>query len=169
MRDYKEKDLESFIEAYLLDNNHYIKRSSQDYDKKLCIDSALLERFVESTQSQDLQNLKKRVGDDYKKIFLEKVSEQIKNKGIVKALQTFVEVRGIRFHLAFNKPNTESNPKSIENYQQNILSIVRQLHFSSDTSRDSIDMAVFLNGVPLITLELKNLFTNQNAKENDYE
>ena len=163
MNNYKEKDLESFIEAYLLDNNHYIKRSSQDYDKKLCMDSALLERFIKSTQSQDLQNLKKRVGDDYKKIFLEKVSEQIKNKGIVKALQTFVEVRGIRFHLAFNKPNTESNPKSIENYQQNILSIARQLHFSSDTSRDSIDMAVFLNGVPLITLELKNLFTNQNV------
>lgn len=163
MRDYKEKDLESFIEAYLLDNNHYIKRSSQDYDKKLCMDSALLERFIESTQSQDLQNLKKRVGEDYKKIFLEKVSEQIKNKGIVKALQTFVEVRGIRFHLAFNEPNTESNPKSIENYQQNILSIVRQLHFSSDTSRDSIDMVVFLNGVPLLTIELKNLFTGQNV------
>ena len=163
MRDYKEKDLESFIEAYLLENNHYIKRTSQDYDKKLCMDSALLERFVESTQSQDLQKLKQRVGDDYKKIFLEKVSEQIKNKGIVKALQTFVEVRGIRFHLAFNKPNTESNPQSIENYQQNILSIVRQLHYSSDTSRDSIDMAVFLNGVPLLTIELKNPFTGQNV------
>ncbi|WP_289686734.1 hypothetical protein, partial [Helicobacter japonicus] len=62
MRDYQEKDLESFIEAYLLENNHYIKRTSQDYDKKLCMDSALLERFVESTQSQDLQNLKQRVG-----------------------------------------------------------------------------------------------------------
>ena len=163
MRDYQEKDLESFIEAYLLENNHYIKRTSQDYDKKLCMDSALLERFVESTQSQDLQNLKQRVGDDYKKIFLERVSEQIKNKGIVKALQTFVEVRGIRFHLAFNKPNTESNPQSIENYQQNILSIVRQLHYSSDTSKDSIDMAVFLNGVPLLTIELKNPFTGQNV------
>lgn len=163
MRDYKEKDLESFIEFYLLENNHYIKRTSQDYDKKLCIDSALLERFVESTQSHSLQELKKRVGDDYKKIFLEKVSEQIKNKGIVKALQTFVEVRGIKFYLAFARPNTESNPKSIENYQQNILSITRQLHYSSDTSRDSIDMVVFLNGVPLITLELKNLFTGQNV------
>lgn len=163
MSNYTEKDLESFIEEYLLSKNGYIKRVSGDYDKNLCLDKELFMSFIESTQSEKLEEIKKRLGENYKEEFFKKVSIQIKEKGIVKALQTFIEVKGIKIFLAYSKPNTNFNQQSEQNYNHNTLSIIRQLHFSEQQSRDSIDIVLFLNGIPLITIELKNPFTHQNV------
>ncbi|RTI62262.1 hypothetical protein C3I18_07575 [Campylobacter jejuni] len=62
MTNYKEKDLENFIESYLLENNGYIKRTNENYDKNLCLDAELFENFLQATQSIELEELKKRCG-----------------------------------------------------------------------------------------------------------
>ncbi|MCR2065103.1 type I restriction endonuclease subunit R [Campylobacter helveticus] len=159
MRNYTEKDLESLIEAHLL-NNGYIKRESKDYDKSLCMDKELFERFLQSTQAKALQELEKRNIKEQE--LLNKVASQIQNKGILKALQAHIEIMGVKLFLAYPKPNSSANPQALENYEKNIFSITRQLYFS-EKNNNSLDMVIFLNGLPLITIELKNPFTGQNV------
>ncbi|EAL3917835.1 type I restriction endonuclease subunit R [Campylobacter upsaliensis] len=159
MRNYTEKDLESLIEAHLL-NNGYIKRESKDYDKSLCMDKELFERFLQSTQAKALQELEKRNIKEQE--LLKRVASQIQDKGIVKALQSHIEIMGVKLSLAYPKPISSDNPQALENYEKNIFSITRQLYFSEKNNK-SLDMVIFLNGLPLITMELKNPFTGQNV------
>ena len=159
MTNYKEKDLERFIESSLLENG-YIKRESKDYDKSLCMDKELFERFLQSTQAKALQELEKR--NIKEQALLKRVVSQIQDKGILKALQSHIEIMGVKLFLAYPKPNSSANPQAIENYKKNIFSITRQLYYS-EKNNNSLDMAIFLNGLPLITMELKNPFTHQNA------
>ena len=159
MTNYTEKALESFIESSLLENG-YIKRESKDYDKNLCVDKELFLRFLESSQKGSLEKLGQRnIGEQelFKRIF-----SQISEKGILKALQSHIEIMGVKLFLAYPKPNSSANPQAIENYKKNIFSITRQLYYS-EKNNNSLDMAIFLNGLPLITMELKNPFTYQNA------
>ncbi|EAH9380213.1 type I restriction endonuclease subunit R [Campylobacter upsaliensis] len=159
MTNYKEKDLERFIESSLLENG-YIKRESKDYDKSLCMDKELFERFLQSTQAKALQELEKR--NIKEQALLKRVVSQIQDKGILKALQSHIEIMGVKLFLAYPKPNLSANPQALENYEKNIFSITRQLYFSEKNNK-SLDMVIFLNGLPLITMELKNPFTGQNV------
>ncbi len=162
MTNYQEKDLENFIESYLLENHAYIKRTNENYDKNLCLDVEIFENFLQATQSVALEELKKRCGQNYKKELFNRIFSQIKTKGIVKVLQGYVEIKGIKIYLAFSKPNTNANEESVKKYEQNILSIIRQFYYSTQ-NKNSLDMVIFLNGLPLITIELKNNFTGQNV------
>ncbi|EPH5217155.1 type I restriction endonuclease subunit R [Campylobacter upsaliensis] len=159
MTNYTEKDLERFIESALLENG-YIKRESKDYDKSLCMDKELFERFLQSTQAKALQELEKR--NIKEQALLKRVASQISEKGILKALQSHIEIMGVKLFLAYPKPNSSDNPQALENYEKNIFSITRQLYFSEKNNK-SLDMVIFLNGLPLITMELKNPFTGQNV------
>ncbi|EAK3352639.1 type I restriction endonuclease subunit R [Campylobacter upsaliensis] len=159
MREYTEKNLESFIEDHLLESG-YIKRESKDYDKSLGVDRELFLNFLHSTQAKTLQELEIRGIKEQE--LLKRIFSQIQDKGIVKALQTGVKIRDITIKLAHPKPNSSANEKAIENYNKNIFSITRQLYFSEKNNK-SLDMVIFLNGLPLITMELKNPFTGQNV------
>ncbi|EAI0016139.1 type I restriction endonuclease subunit R [Campylobacter upsaliensis] len=159
MREYTEKDLESFIEDHLLESG-YIKRESKDYDKSLGVDRELFLNFLHSTQAKTLQELEKR--NIKEQALLKRVASQIQDKGILKALQAHIEIMGVKLFLAYPKPNSNANPQALENYEKNIFSITRQLYFSEKNNK-SLDMVIFLNGLPLITMELKNPFTGQNV------
>ncbi|EAL7909537.1 type I restriction endonuclease subunit R [Campylobacter upsaliensis] len=159
MREYTEKDLESFIEAHLLESG-YIKRESKDYDKSLGVDRELFLNFLHSTQAKTLQELEIRGIKEQE--LLKRIFSQIQDKGSLKALQAGVKIRDITIKLAHPKPNSSNNPQSLENYNKNIFSITRQLYFSEKNNK-SLDMVIFLNGLPLITMELKNPFTGQNV------
>ncbi|EOW8235939.1 type I restriction endonuclease subunit R [Campylobacter upsaliensis] len=156
MRNYTEKDLEILIEAHLL-NNGYIKRVSKDYDKSLGMDKELFLHFLKSSQKDKLEQ--KNIGEQE---FLKEVSSQIRRRGILKALQSHIEIMGVKLSLAYSKPISSDNPQALENYEKNIFSITRQLYFSEKNNK-SLDMVIFLNGLPLITMELKNPFTGQNV------
>ncbi|EPB3788655.1 type I restriction endonuclease subunit R [Campylobacter upsaliensis] len=159
MREYTEKNLESFIESSLLKSG-YIKRESKDYDKSLGVDRELFLNFLHSTQAKTLQELEIRGIKEQE--LLKRIFSQIQDKGIVKALQAGVKIRDITIKLAHPKPNSSANEKAIEDYNKNIFSITRQLYFSEKNNK-SLDMVIFLNGLPLITMELKNPFTGQNV------
>ncbi|EDP6911457.1 type I restriction endonuclease subunit R [Campylobacter upsaliensis] len=159
MTNYTEKNLESFIEAHLLESG-YIKRESKDYDKSLGVDRELFLNFLHSTQAKTLQELEIRGIKEQE--LLKRIFSQIQDKGIVKALQAHIEIMGVKLFLAYPKPNSSANPQSLENYKKNIFSITRQLYYS-EKNNNSLDMVIFLNGLPLITMELKNPFTGQNV------
>lgn len=67
--------------------------------------------------------------------------------------------------LYYKQPASHENPKAAQRYAQNIFTVTRQLHFSKDKAQQSLDIVLLLNGLPLITLELKNTLTHQTAKD----
>jgi len=71
---------------------------------------------------------------------------------------------GIKLKLFYDKPLSNLNPKDAELYEKNIFSVTRQVHFSTQGEK-SLDLVVFINGLPVITFELKNELTKQNVKD----
>ena len=161
MNSYTEERLESLIEKHLIESNGYIKRDSKSYNKELCLDEELLFRFLERSQKEALDQLKKRIGVDYQKQLSHRLYKQIAQKGIVHILREGISENGVRFDLLFDKPQTDYNPLSTKRYQENIFSVIRQLYYSTK-NRKSIDMVIFVNGIPMITIELKNELSGQN-------
>ncbi|BCZ18864.1 hypothetical protein NHP190012_05060 [Helicobacter sp. NHP19-012] len=161
MQKYNEKALEDLIEAHLLASG-YTKRTSQDYDKELCLDVGLLWDFLERTQARQLNELKQRRKD--KTDFLKDLKRQIEQQGLLKILQEGFGLLGVKFSLAYNKPQSQKNPDTWKNYQSNVFSVVRQLRYSSKNN-NSLDLVIFLNGLPLFTFELKNPLTNQSVED----
>jgi len=162
MSDLKEKDLEEFIEKYLVDTNNYISRDYIVYNKEFCLDEELFFEFLKNTQTEKFNNLHDRVGSDFKKRLLKRLSNKISKNGIVNVLRDGISENGIKFDLIYDKPQTTNNPQSLELFEKNIFSLTRQLYYSIKNN-NSLDIVIFVNGIPIITIELKNEFTGQNV------
>lgn len=164
MTELKEINLEEFIENHLLEINKYEQRNYHDYDRELCLDSELLFRFLEDTQSEELEKLKTIYGSDYKAKIMRRLFKQVQSKTIVEVLKEGIKDNGIKLTLAYDKPNSILNEDDGVKYSKNIFSVMRQVHFSLKNEK-SLDMVLFLNGLPIITLELKNELTGQNVND----
>ncbi len=95
--------------------------------------------------------------------FLKRLSDQIRQKGIIEILRNGVKDLDLRVQLYFKKPTSLLNDKAQKQYSSNIFSVTRQLYYSLENS-NSLDMVLFINGLPLSTYELKNQWTGQNVK-----
>ncbi len=159
----KEIGFEEFIERELVEKHGYRIRSPREhYDKQLAMDAGLLLEFVRTTQSDEWQALEEQYGEDITERFLERVDEEIASQGLLKVLREGVKDRGVTVKLMYAEPQTGMNPEAQKDFDANILSVVRQLKYS-EQNENSIDMVLFLNGLPLFTVELKNQFTGQNV------
>lgn len=158
----REIGFEEFIESHLLDVHSYIKRSPQDYDKDLCLDRELVLQFVKGSQPDQWQSLVEQYGDETEEKFFQRLASEIKERGLLDVLRVGIRDRGTYLDLAFYKPNSGLNKETQHLYQQNIFSVVRQLKYSHK-HENSIDMLLFLNGLPIFTVELKNQLTGQNV------
>ena len=158
--DMSEKGLESLIEKSLLEEAHYEKGFSKDYDKTHAIDIVKLLEFLKKTQPEIVgkYNLEQD-GIDREK-FLSALQSKIEKKGIVETLRKEFYYLNDSITLFYAFPS-ENNVKAKEMYEQNIFSVTRQLYYHP-THDYSIDMVIFINGLPVITMELKNLITHQN-------
>jgi type I restriction enzyme R subunit len=94
--------------------------------------------------------------------FFERLKNEISKRGIIDVLRKGYRYNTNHFDMYFPLPS-ELNESAKRFYEQNIFSVVRQLHYSRTDAALSLDMAIFLNGMPLITFELKNQFTGQNV------
>ncbi len=157
--DTSEKGLEIIIENYLVDTNNFDKSSSKDYDRDLCINTKVLFEFIQQTQPTSYDKIVQRG----KEKFLKRLKTQIKQKGIITLLRKGIKDLDLHIHLYYKKPSSDLNQKSITNYNANNFSVTRQLYYSLANS-NSLDMVVLVNGLPIITLELKNHWTGQTVK-----
>jgi len=158
-----EQALESAVVADLL-ARHYRERPSTAFDKALCLDSGPAIDFIQATQPVEWEKFRLQHGDDAHHVFLKRVSQAIETDGAITALRQGVKVSGCRFKLAYFKPETALNPQTEALYQANQFSVIRQLFFS-ERSNQSLDLVLFLNGIPLFTLELKNLLNGQDVRD----
>ena len=168
--DTSEKGLESIIEACLLDTKgekeeklRWIKRISKDFNPNYCLDEDMLRTFLQSTQMDKVTRTRIYDNPANTRKFLERLRNQITLRGIVDVLRHGVEHNATPFDLYYPTP-VAGNLQATIAYEQNRWSVTRQLHFSDTRTADSIDMILSLNGLPIITMELKNKLSYQDVE-----
>ena len=159
MPTYQEEDFEDHIEIHL-NRSGYRSRQPALYNKDLCLILNETLRFIRETQPQVYQTLERQYGEDTPVKLLNRVSKEIERRGVLDVLRKGVIDRGCRFNLTYFRPSSGMNPDHQRLYAQNRFSLVRQLKYSQRNEK-SVDMALFLNGLPLVTMELKNSLTGQ--------
>jgi type I restriction enzyme R subunit len=163
MVDVSEKNFEAQIEHVLRNRNGYQKRTSDEYDAELCLIPADVIDFILATQPDEWAKLKKVYGDDARRKFLYRLAGEIDKRGTLDVLRKGVKDAGAKFRLVYFRPSSGLNEATQKFYAANIFSIVRQLFFSQ-RDRKSLDLAIFMNGLPIFTAELKNHFTGQTVQ-----
>ena len=163
MPTYTETDFEDHIEAHL-NQSEYRSLQSSHYDKSLCLIPSETLRFIQMTQLQAYQKLERQYGTDTPGKLLDRVSKQIARRGVLDVLRKGVKDSGCFFNLTYFLPSSGMNPDHQRLYKQNRFSLIRQLHYSEKNEK-SLDMVLFLNGLPLVTMELKNSLTGQTVAD----
>lgn len=167
--DAKEKNLEADIEAYLTSSEGgYIKANDKVYTERgwlhYGVDADQLAGFIEETQPKEWQRFVKLCGNQDPHIRLAQAFSNGVNSqgGIVQVLHHGFKTRGIHFMVCYFKPHSSLNAKSAELYGKNRLRCIRQFHYSEGKeSRNTVDIALDLNGIPVVALELKDQMTGQ--------
>ncbi|MEH2364309.1 type I restriction endonuclease subunit R [Nostoc sp.] len=163
--DTSEKGLEALIEKSLLTEAAYIKSQSGDYDRNYCIDKTQLLQFLRQTQPTQVTRLETSYGKRFEERLFQRISDQIKTRGIVDVFRNGIKAGEVSLTLYYNLPTSQLNPQAGQRYNENIFSVTRQVYFSNDQKRRSLDIVIFINGLPLITFELKNNLTTQNVQD----
>lgn len=134
----------------------------KDYNKKYAIDEYMFWNFLENTQKVELDKLKKH--SDYKLKIMERLDRIIKRDGILKILKKGLQVDDAHFTFFYQLPLESSSEKVKKNFEKNQFSITRQVQYSVKNPAQEIDMVIFINGLSIATLELKNPWTGQTAR-----
>lgn len=159
MPTYTEQNFEDHIEQHL-NRSGYESLQSADYDKSLCLIPDETLQFIQNTQPDVYQRLERQYGAETPVKLLDRLSKQIASRGALDVLRKGVKDRGCDFKLTYFHPSSGMNPDHQTLYAQNRFSLIRQLHYSQ-RNENSLDMTLFLNGLPLVTMELKNSLTGQ--------
>lgn len=174
-RKFTELRFEEWIEQSLLNNgyqNSFIHSNEFEnkYDKNLCLIEEGLVHFIKVTQKEEYEKLYSQFDSSTDQHLLKTIDKTINQRGIIDTLRNGVDTRGCGFDLVYFKPKSSLNKDHQYLYEQNIFTVVRQLHYSNK-NRNSIDIVIFLNGIPIITMELKNQLTGQNIihSQNQYK
>ena len=155
-----EKNFEVAHVAQALVDNGYMERLTDNYQQELLLDTEILIDFITSTQPKEWEKLKEQYPANTEEIFLKRVSSEIGKRGTLDVLRNGVKDRGAKFELAYFKPVSGLNPEHELLYSKNKFSLIRQIPFSQKYQK-TLDISIFLNGIPIITSELKNHFTGQ--------
>ena len=159
MSTYTEQRFEEHIEHHL-NQSGYRSLQSADYDKSLCLIPDEVLQFIQDTQPKEYLKLKRQSDGEIPLKLLNRISREIEHRGVVDVLQKGVKDRGCHFHLTYFRPASGMNREHLRLYNLNRFSLIRQLHYSQKNEK-SLDMTLFLNGLPLVTMELKNSLTGQ--------
>lgn len=159
----KESGLESLIVKWLVEQNGYEEGTNADYNKEYAIDETRLFRFLEDTQPKEMDKLGVFKSDAKKRQFLNRLSGEIAKRGIIDVLRNGVKVYPADLIMFYLTP-TENNEQARIMYEKNIFSVTRQLRYSQDAGKLALDVCLFINGLPVITMELKNQLTKQNTE-----
>lgn len=135
-----------------------------DFNAQYALDTAMFWQFLEATQGKELAKLQSRNPSDWQAKILERFDRMIKRHGLLHLLKKGLSVDDAFFSLMYPAPLASSAARIHENFAANIWSITRQVRYSQSNPLEEIDMVLFLNGIPLVTVELKNAWTGQTAR-----
>jgi type I restriction enzyme R subunit len=138
--------------------------NSNDFSKDLAIDKKTLLSFIQQSQPKEWDKLKLYYKEETESKFIQRLFKELDLRGMLEVIRHGINDSGVKFKLAFFKPDSKLNPDTVELHKQNIFTVTRQVYFS-EKNKKSIDLVLFLNGLPVATIELKNPFTGQSVKE----
>ncbi|MDI1347638.1 DEAD/DEAH box helicase family protein [Aquabacterium sp.] len=153
-----EAALETHIETALVKDGYRVGNPA-DFDRTFAVDRKLFWDFLESTQPQEVAKLKDR--PNWQRLVLERISKKIKKDSVLAVLKKGLDVDDAHFDLLYRQPYNQLNPEVLARYEANVFSVTRQVHYSETDSLKSIDMVLFVNGLAIATIELKNPWTGQ--------
>lgn len=147
----------------------YRSVSNKLYDEHLALVPEELAAFVRDTQPKEWEKLVTRCGGESMAIrrLAERVSREIDQHGTIDVLRMrdVDASEGAHIQVMYSRPASDKTPEHIERYEKNRLGVMRQVHYSTkdvgSPKRLALDMVIFLNGLPIITIELKNELTGQ--------
>ena len=160
----KEEGLEDIIVNHLVQHNGYELASNNDYNVDYAIDETRLMRFLNESQPEEVEKLRINTSNHRKRQFFHRLKSEISKRGIIDVLRNGIKAYPadlIMFYAIPSKGNVEAE----KNFNRNIFSVTRQLRYSKSNQRLALDFAIFINGLPIITCELKNNLTNQSIKD----
>ncbi len=160
-----EQEIEWWLTEGVCTADRYKKGHPADYDRVLAMDKNAVLAFIKDTQLDIWQGLCKRHGSESsaEAEFFKRLNSELNARGMIDVLRHGVVDLGISVRLAYFKPGSGRNKSATALYDKNVLQITRQVKYSL-ANENSIDTVIFLNGLPIITIELKNPLTGQTYK-----
>lgn len=169
---YTENAFEAAIELGLVANGGYRTRQPADYDETLALFPDDVIGFIQDSQPKRWEQLEALLADKTRATLLDALAKELSTKGTLHVLRHGFKCYGKSLRLAYFRPNSGLNPDSAAQYAHNRLSITRQVAFTSVLKRPDgkprrciIDVTLAVNGLPVVTAELKNPLTGQRAAD----
>lgn len=144
--------------------NGWLPGYANDYDREYCVDLAHLKQFLKTTQSKIAENLGLDEEGPTRRSFLARLQGEISKHGVIHILRHGLNHNQYHLDLFYGTPS-EGNPAAAELFRQNRFSVTRQLRYSRDETKLALDLCLFINGLPVITFELKNNLTKQSVDD----
>jgi len=154
--DTSEKGFQKLIVKELTSNSGYVESVSNDFDREFCLNTQQLFSFIEQTQPEKYEMLQRK-GE---RAFLVRLDEKLRKLGVIEVLRKGVKHFDKTIDLFYRQPSSIYNEKDQTNYQANIFSVTQELVYSNDNA-NRLDLCIFINGIPVITCELKNPLSGQ--------
>ena len=172
MKKHTERAFESAIEYGLTGSGGYEKRRPDACDEARALFPADVTGFLQDSQPAKWQALEALLGGQTGATVLDSLSKELELKGSLHILRHGFKCYGKTFRMAYFRPNTAMNPAAARNYARNRLTVTRQVAFTSvmkkadgKNRRCVIDLTLAVNGIPVVTAELKNPLTGQRAAD----
>ncbi len=158
----KEKNFEEAIEKFLITEGGYEKGVPEHLNRATALDEDTFIRFIKTTQPREWEKHCKNYPNNPEQALLKRFDEEVASTDLLYVLRHGFKDRGVKFFPCIFKPESTKNAEHVEKYTQNILHCTRQMKFSLLDER-SIDIVLLLNGIPVVSMELKNQFTGQDV------
>ena len=162
MKNHTERTFEGEIEAHLLAHG-YAHGVAETFDAKRALFPTDVLAFVQATQPKIWEPIDKYYGAAAATMLLDDLCKSLATLGMLHVLRNGFNCFGKTVRVAYFAPATSMNPETLRLYAANRLTVTRQVRHSLTRPKDSVDLLLSLNGLPLVTAELKNPMTGQNV------
>ena len=163
-----EKEYQHFIMDNLESNNGYVIRKDKNFDRLYAMDKEMFFKFLNDTQPDEMAALRKIYKADLQETLVNYLNMEItkKRSSVLEVLKHGIEISNIHLDLIYTKPATDFNRELVAKYQKNIFSVMEEVWASDD---ERIDLVIFLNGIAIMTFELKCNAAGQSYEDAIYQ
>lgn len=163
-----EKEYQKFVMERLEKDNGYVIRKATNYDRYFAIDREMLFKFLNDTQPEEMKALRKIFKTDLEETLVNYINSEVtKSRGsLLEILKHGIEISNMKLELMYTKPATTFNTDLLSKYEKNIFSVMEEVWASDD---ERIDLVIFLNGLAIMSFELKCNAAGQSYQDAIYK
>ncbi len=160
---YNENRFEQEVVNLLLESKEYDQGLPIEFNRETALFENYLFDFIQTSQPKEWGKLSSIHGEQVHNQFLHRLYKESESRGLLDVIRNGFTTHGLNFKLAYFKPSSKLNALAIDQFNQNQLIVTRQIKYDRH-NENSIDLLISLNGVSIITVELKNAFTGQTVR-----